>query len=148
MIRGARHPTSLRRGFQVTRKLAALVLGGALVLAVAGAGTQTLAASPARPLAQIQVRPTVGPPGQSVQVMGAGYLAHGCPITLSFEDADGRVSSLGSLPAQPRFRTTVVIPGTAPAGSGSILASQYGDSITMRCVVLLVEASAPFTVTP
>jgi hypothetical protein len=98
-------------------------------------------------LASLRIRPTSGPPGTLVDVVGRGVQNLGCPaVTLWFVDATGVETSLGSFGL--KFKTRVSIPDGAPVGEGSLEARQPVTYNKCYIISWITVAWATFTVTP
>jgi hypothetical protein len=99
--------------------------------------------------ATLQLRPTSGPAGTSIQVR-VSQLKYFCPTFLDFVDANGVETTLEVLPPSLSFKTRSAIPSDAPAGIGTVLIKQ-GFPHDKFCDILhfpVIEARASFTVTP
>jgi hypothetical protein len=125
----------------------------ALILNVtAGADAATAAATKPgdRPYtvdATLQVRPTSGPAGTSIQIKGNGFAYHSCSIVITFFDAEGVATTLKAIfPTPESFQGGARIPSGAAVGPGSIRALQHTSTFG-RCDSVLLVTSATFTVT-
>jgi hypothetical protein len=121
--------------------LATLLVIGLYPLAPAHAGQQP----PSTVLAQIHVRPTSGPGGTAVNVLGRG-LGTGppCPRFLDFKDSAGATTVLGYLPHTDSFRAAATIPATAMPGPGEVFVAD--PRYFHGCGPLIKRASTLFTV--
>ncbi|HMF09354.1 MAG TPA: hypothetical protein VKJ00_09490, partial [Thermoanaerobaculia bacterium] len=92
---------------------------------------------PATP--QLMAKPKSGAAGVTVRVSGSGF-ALGEKVNLTFVDADGVPSSLGSatVGGSGTFIKKVTIPATAPAGKSQIQAkeSPLGRKSTAKFTVV------------
>jgi hypothetical protein len=77
--------------------------------------------------AQMQVRPTSGPAGTGVEVMGLAARVH-CGlvgiVAFSFVDSLGTVTSLGWTIAGTEYKTSVTVPADAAPGGGVTRATE------------------------
>src|SRR5207244_4158734 len=106
--------------------LTGLLLMGLVPAVPAGA----LGRGPTVESARLQDRPTSGPAGTQVEVLGRNF-AGLCLITLSFTDAAGTSTFLGSVHG-PSFDVQRTIPVDAAPGSGRMSASQGHWDIHFR----------------
>src|SRR5438128_1823576 len=110
-------------------RLRATSIAGITALAVGAGSLQALADVSGRAdrvgrAAQVSVHPSSGPAGQHVTMIGSGF-AYPCPVYISFIDAGGAVTFLGSAaPSGGAFWVREVIPSTAAVGRGRVSAHQ------------------------
>ena len=107
-------------------RLRATAIAGITALAVGAGSLQALAnvsgrADRAGRAAQVSVQPPSGPAGKHVTVIGSGF-AYPCPVYISFTDAGGAVTFLGSAaPSGGAFWAREVIPSTEAVGRGPVV---------------------------
>jgi hypothetical protein len=113
-----------------------------VVLLLAAPGVIGVAASAAPSTGFVSVRPNDGPAGTAITIHGRGYRPNCGSILVSFTDAAGVKTSLGTTPpsAHGTFRMASGIPLSAATGAGRIDANQ----VPVACLVL---GHTTFTVT-
>jgi hypothetical protein len=135
----------------VARRLGASLALALLTTTAFGSATAATADAP-KTTDVVQISPTSGPPGTSVDTQGRGFVimgyCHG--VQISFTDANGRTTTIGgaSLNRHGSFRTTVTIPTDAASGSGTILVKAVVLQGRLCVVPLFGGEAVTFTVTP
>src|SRR5438309_476256 len=95
---------------------------GRRVMVVAGLLVTTLVVlASAAWAASITVDPTSGPGGSSITVTGSGFPGK-CAIYVTFLDASGTGTTLGTLPHSTSFQVQETIPSNAAVGQGTVRA--------------------------
>ena len=100
--------------------ICAVMFAGTLTSAAAAGAAQAPVRTPQA--AQIKVDPTSGPPGTLVLVSGRRF-GPCATVRLSFQDANGRTYSLGTvIVSEGQFVSRATIPTNAAPGDGTIQA--------------------------
>jgi hypothetical protein len=136
----------------VSGRIPSVALAGALLMGVAASGAPAAGATSGErhetlDTLSVEIRPTSGPAGTVADVRGQGFLLGGCFTVLTFTDADGVITDIGST-SGAHFKTRVTIPTSAAIGAGSVLAREWlFNLIAHRCLPRGPQARATFTVT-
>ena len=137
----------------MSARILAILLGAALVVGLPAPGTAGPVGRPG-PLPEIQVRPTSGPGGITVQVRGRGFVYPNGPcawVDLVLFDAYGDPLGMGrqSLLSDGSFRLTTAIPESAAIGPGEMdVIEPHTAPPPYRCAGNVAVGATPFTVTP